>query len=561
MNNFKESLHEYSKWRNDLAKTIKEYHEWRKRFDFDSQSTSEHILNILYGLDSDQVTLAFAAEFSRGKTELINALFFAETGVRLLPSSPGRTTMCPTELFYDKDNSHYIKLLNIETRLEDTSIVEYKSINEAWKTVPLNCDSPEQMQEAFKELAAVKEVSFAQAQALGLINEQDIKKDFDRTKPVEIPCWRHALISFPHPLLKEGLAILDTPGLNALGTEPELTLSMLPNAQAILFVLSADTGVTKSDLEIWESHLNNGHRNQSLAVVMNKIDAITDELSGPGRHEEVIIKQVTESAQILGIDPGRIFPLSAKQGLLAKVKKDPELLATSRIQALEEFLAKDILMGRRDILKKSISQEIGFMLSESVELTGSRYSHAIKELEDFKKIDFDNTEMTGKLMAETRDRQNEYTANVENFKTSAQVFNTQTKSLVDSLSKERIDDIVNRTKREMQSSKTTFGMKKAMNELFDELKELLQDAVDLASETSRLTTAISKKFHSEHGFKEVELPLFSIKEFEKELTNILNEGDVFSHSAKTLMTEKGVVVNKLYNTLINKAREIGRAHV
>lgn len=38
---------------------------------------------------------------------------------------------------------------------------------------------------------------------------------------VEIPRWRHAIINFPHPLLQQGLVILDTPGLNAVGTEPE----------------------------------------------------------------------------------------------------------------------------------------------------------------------------------------------------------------------------------------------------------------------------------------------------------------------------------------------------
>jgi hypothetical protein len=52
---------------------------------------------------------------------------------------------------------------------------------------------------------------------------------------VEVPRWRHAVINFPHPLLKQGLVILDTPGLNAIGAEPELTLSLLPNAHAVLF--------------------------------------------------------------------------------------------------------------------------------------------------------------------------------------------------------------------------------------------------------------------------------------------------------------------------------------
>jgi hypothetical protein len=59
----------------------------------------------------------------------------------------------------------------------------------------------------------------------------------------------------PHPLLAQGLVILDTPGLNAIGTEPELTLSLLPNAHAVLFILAADTGVTQSDLTVWREHI------------------------------------------------------------------------------------------------------------------------------------------------------------------------------------------------------------------------------------------------------------------------------------------------------------------
>src|SRR4030095_4789238 len=75
---------------------------------------------------------------------------------------------------------------------------------------------------------------------------------------VDIPCWRHAIISFPHPLLQQGLVVLDTPGLNAIGTEPELTLNQLPNAHAVLFLLAADAGVTKTDLDVWNKYLTAG---------------------------------------------------------------------------------------------------------------------------------------------------------------------------------------------------------------------------------------------------------------------------------------------------------------
>jgi len=561
---FRDQLHEYVKWRDQLVQAIEMYQEWRSRYNLNDPHSMDTILNIINGLNTDRITLAFAAEFSRGKTELINALFFAETGLRLLPSSPGRTTMCPTELFFDPRGS-YIRLLNIESRLEDISLMEFKQNTERWTQIDLDFTSPTQMQNAFKELVASKEVDKEVADKLGLWNEREAaEQGLVNPEKVEIPCWRHALISFPHPLLQEGLCILDTPGLNALGTEPELTLSLLPSAQAIIFVLAADTGVTKSDLEMWKNHVcsSRGNNRQGLAVVMNKIDAMWDDLAGEEGYEEAIKKQVKTSAAILKLSEDVIFPVSAKQALLAKVKSDEELLKKSRLASLENYLSDDILKQRRQILMDTVNKEIGFLVSESSKLTDSKLTNAKTQLDEFKKVDFDNAEMTGKLMAETRDRQNAYISNVENFQASRKVFTVQAKMLIDSFSKEKIDHIVKETKQDMSKSLTTYGMKQNIRKLFDELRELLQDSVDITNETRRLIKAIHKKFQEEYGFKEIEPQLFSIKQYQFELEQIFDEGEAFRSSAKTAMTEQSMVVNKLYSTLIAKARNIlKQAHV
>ncbi|WP_051906672.1 dynamin family protein [Methylomarinum vadi] len=556
---FKDQLHEYSQWRDQLVQAIEMYTEWRSRYKYSDPHSTDTLLKIVNGLQSDRVTLAFAAEFSRGKTELINSLFFAETGVRLLPSSPGRTTMSPTELFWDEEGGSYIRLLNIESRLEDLSLVEYKRNPERWTQIDLNCDSPSQMQEAFKELVATKKVPRETADKLGLWNEREAaEQGIINPETVEIPCWRHALISFPHDLLKQGLCILDTPGLNALGTEPELTLSMLPSAQAIIFVLAADTGVTKSDLEMWKNHVcgSRGHSKQGLAVVMNKIDSMWDDLAGEQGYEEAIKKQIETSASILGLDKEVIFPVSAKQALLAKVKSDEELLTKSRLDKLESYLSDDILQQRRQLLMDAVVKDIGFLVSESSNLINTKIRNATKQLEEFKQIDFENEEMTGKLMAETRDRQNAYMANVENFQASRKVFTVQAKMLIDSFAKERIDEIIKATRHDMSKSLTTYGMKQNIRKLFDELRDLLQDSVDITNETRRLVKAIHKKFQDEYGFKEIEPQLFSIKQYQFELEQIFEEGESFRTSAKTTMTEQSIVINKLYSTLIAKARSI-----
>ncbi|MCK9619693.1 MAG: dynamin family protein [Methylobacter sp.] len=558
---FKEQMHEYSQWRAKLVQAIEMYHQWRNRYGTNDAHSTDTILNILNGLQSDKITLAFVAEFSRGKTELINSLFFAETGVRLLPSSPGRTTMSPTELFHDEKGGNYIRLLNIESRLEDISLAEFKRNPDRWTQIDLDCDSPTQMQEAFKELVATKMVDRDIADKLGLWNEREAaEQGIINPEKVEIPCWRHALISFPHPLLKEGLSILDTPGLNALGTEPELTLSMLPSAQAIVFVLAADTGVTKSDLEMWRNHVchNRGGSKQGLAVVMNKIDAMWDDLAGENGYDDSIHSQIKTSAITLKINEDVIFPVSAKQALLAKVKDDKSLLEKSRLGALENYLATDILKQRKNILLGTITRDIGFLVNESSSLAASSLTNAVAQLEEFKKIDFQNEDMTSKLMAETRDRQNLYMANVENFQASRRVFAVQAQLLIDSFAKEKIDSIIKATKNDMSKSLTTYGMKQNIRKLFDELRDLLQDSVDITNETRRLVKAIHKKFKDEYGFKEIEPQLFSIKQYQIELERIFDEGEEFRSSAKTTMSEQSIVINKLYSTLIARARNILR---
>ena len=523
--------------------------------------STDTILNILNGLQADRVTLAFVAEFSRGKTELINALFFAETGIRLLPSSPGRTTMSPTELFHDEQGGSYIRLLNIESRLEDISLAEFKRNPKCWTQIDLDCDSPAQMQEAFKELISTKQVDRDLADKLGLWNEREAaEQGIINPETVEIPCWRHALISFPHPLLKEGLAILDTPGLNALGTEPELTLTLLPSAQAIIFVLAADTGVTKSDLEMWHNHVcyNRGGSKQGLAVVMNKIDAMWDDLADENGYEASIRSQIKSSAVTLKVNENAIFPVSAKQALLAKVKNDHVLLEKSRLANLENYLANDVLNQRKNMLQTTVNRDIGFLVKESVNLTNSSLEHAMAQLEEFRKIDFQNQDMTDKLMAETRDRQTVYMTNVENFQASRRIFAVQAQLLIDSFAKEKMDKIIKVTKHDMAKSLTTYGMKQNMRKLFDELRDLLQDSVDITNESRRLVKVIHKKFKDEHGFKEIEPQLFSIKQYQLELEQIFDEGEAFRSSAKTAMSEQSIVINKLYSTLIAKARNIVR---
>ena len=103
------------------------------------------------------MTIAFVGEYSRGKTELINALFFSEFGQRMLPSQAGRTTMCPTELFFDRtENANYLLLLPIETRTEEESLQELRRQPDRWVRYELDESNPDVMREVLAEVARIK---------------------------------------------------------------------------------------------------------------------------------------------------------------------------------------------------------------------------------------------------------------------------------------------------------------------------------------------------------------------------------------------------------------------
>src|SRR5690242_1857034 len=204
----------YADWRRRLSAGISSLFEWLSQQDLADAQAEVKVQQILERLQEDKLVVAFVAEFPRGKSELINAIFFADFGQRLLPSSAGRTTMCPTELLYDSTRPPSIRLLPIETRARDGSVTEFKNYADEWVTITLDMSSADKMAEALSQVSHTKRVSVPLARKYGLYDDGDPLAPLSAADAaVDIPCWRHAIINFPHPLLQQGLVILDTPGL------------------------------------------------------------------------------------------------------------------------------------------------------------------------------------------------------------------------------------------------------------------------------------------------------------------------------------------------------------
>lgn len=547
---------DYRQWRDLIASAIGEYRDW-----LDANGTSDSVQDLrLYDMSEalrhDHLVLAFVAEFARGKTETINALFFSDYKTRLLPCDAGRTTMCPTEIFWDADEEPYVKLLPIETRKNDDSIALLKRNPGAWTKLRLDTSSAEAMQEAFHALVQQKEVSLDEAKALGLWDENDVMmvQTMQTKGKVEVPFWRHAMINFPHPLLESGLVILDTPGLNTLGSEPELTLSIIPNAHAVIFLLATDTGVTKSDMTIWSNFIRD--RASRKLAVLNKIDILWDDLKSRGEVDAMIQSQVVSTARQLSMPPADVFAISAQKALVARVREDDALLDRSGIERLEKTLAKSLTAGKHAILRKTILAETGNMVKASRAAFHQRVAASKAQYDELMALRGKNHAVVQKLLDKVTSDRHVYEESMRTYSQASQKVLQKGEVLMQQLSIKRLDQMLDKSREDIGESWTTHGLNSGMKGLIQQTNELAHSITQESTELQKLSEELYRLFHAKHGFEARTPPQLNMGEFRQGMQKLVKLTDEFCDDPMNVITEKHFLVRKFFFSLVGEARQI-----
>ena len=559
MTDLTEQFSAYGRWRGQASDAVARLRAWLARNDVGNAQADLRLQYLLDRLRDDKLTVAFVAEFSRGKSELINAIFFADHGDRILPSSAGRTTMCPTELQWHKGAQPELRLLPIRSRARQTPVSELKRYPEEWTVVALDSIDAPGLQAALARVGETERVEVAEAQALGFrvdpAGDDGIRPDVEGR--IEVPRWRHAVIQFPHPLLEQGLVVLDTPGLNAIGAEPELTLSMLPNAHAVLFILAADTGVTQSDLAVWRNYVQAGaERQRGRLVVLNKIDGLWDGLRDEARIEAEIGRQVDSVAATLGVEPAAVFPVSAQKGLVARIQGDEAVLARSRIPQLERALAEDLLPAKQEIVREDILAESAEVAAATRSLLEARLAGLREQLQELTDLRGKNQSVIEYMMRKIRSEKDEFEQGLQKYYAVRTVFTDLANNLFAHMGLDAVRDETRRTREAMLESSFTRGLRNAMQGYFRSLRGNLQRSTEEIAEITRMLDAMYKRFSVEHGLKLTAPEGFSTLRYEKELDRLESAFNRQINTALTLVTtEKHALTQKFFETVAVQARQ------
>lgn len=506
---FNEEFDQDSAWRLEFAGRLKLLAVWMEKQGLLNVAVEQRLRRLETQVRSDKVMVAFVGEFSRGKSELINAIFFAGYGHRVMPASAGRTTMCPTELSYDSGFAPSLRLLPIETRLEPHALMDWRLIPEKWRQIDLDAGDADQLAAAMQKVTEVQYVPVENARALGFWDDTG-PGDNPAVAPgalVQIPRWRHALINIAHPLLKQGLVILDTPGFNAIGAEPELTISLIPQAHAVLFILSADTGVTQSDLAIWDEHL--GHRAkdgkgekgaQTRLVVLNKIDTLWDDLSTPAQVQAQIDRQKASSASLLDLPESQIVAVSAQKGLVAKITNDEVLLQASQLPALEQLLGQCIMGQRQKILRTAVTAGVTELKSEASRILYVRRRDLAEQILELRGLRGKNSGVVSHMQKRVALEQAEFVSGSARIHAVRSVHHTLLAQAVDLLSLSALKAELAELLDVLKQPGIKLRLKKIYGQTFFQLRERLDKGQTLAAEIKIMLDSAFQQINAEFGF-------------------------------------------------------------
>ncbi len=548
---------QYNRWKRQLDERLQKFDEWgssHQMLSVEVQRTLQKARQLLRG---DSFTIACVGEFSRGKTELINALLYTEGGRRLLPSQPGRTTMCPTEIFWDSNSPvNCVRLLPIETRHTNTSLHKFKRIPQNWVTVNFDPRNHDQTRAAINQVSANKWVTPADALKLGFA--MDELGDRDSNGKVAVPAWRHALISLDHPLLRQGLRIIDTPGLNALGNEPELTLKTLPEAQAILFIMSADAGVTASDMTIWREHVQTLRDEQCTAVLalLNKIDSLWDDLQSPNEVNTSIENIRNITAKQLKLAPEQVIAISAKQGLLGKVGRNMQQLERSNFPQLERKLADVVLHSQQQIIGHRLVGDSYEMIINTRNSLSQRLIECESEIQVLRNAEPQAAASTLQQLRDTiRQTHHQYHKQALSLRTSQRLLESQRTALLAPISSGLLEQQISNAHRNLAQSWTTLGLARAIGNFFDDVDSSLHHIEREIERSNRVLVSIYQR--PEHNLTGDELMmrhLLKIHHQRRQLKQLHKRADDFRFSLNTLLTRKGALINRFINTLVQEVR-------
>ncbi|MGJ8639709.1 MAG: dynamin family protein [Opitutaceae bacterium] len=168
-------------------------------------------------------------------------------------------------------------------------------------------------------------------------------------------------VQLPNELLKQGLVIVDTPGVGGLYRKHrDVTLRYAPNADAVLFVLdSVESVISRDEIEFLKDLVKNSTKR--IFFVQTKTDAASEDdwKAWKDRNQSILAAEVG-----LPVERQVYFPVSAKVKVHADKRKSGRHLEKSGYLEVLNYLNKALIPAKETALASDFATRLVFSLDQ-----------------------------------------------------------------------------------------------------------------------------------------------------------------------------------------------------
>jgi hypothetical protein len=478
------------------------------------------------------------------RAELINALFFTHVGVPLLPVAGGHASRCSLEIAADASRPPMLRLLPIESRASAKALRELALEAEGWTEIALDPSDTQSVVAALQQLSEAIVVDAPQAEALGLSAADGAR--------VAIPRWRHAILNYPHPLLAKGITLLDAGDTAIVASEPEITFNRLPNAAAIVFVLSGVRAASAAEQELWFEHVATiGGIEQSGLVALDGIDELRQSAASENDALAAIDRTVRSVAEALRIAPMRIFAVSCAQAFAAKTALDRDGIVKSRLYRLEQAIARGIVHQRRVDHVTAVRAEARGVFAETGAIVRSRLAFAEEQIGELLALQGKNQKLVESLAKKaTLER-----ARLDQARAALSGLRAAHNRLGDELARRLDPALVRKAAEEARAAIGASTFSKAISDTIDAFcatsRRRMAEAVKVIEEAKHLMTSMSRKFSQEYRVAAaIEVADFATARFDSELERIEAQSARDFKARATIMLRSHKALGTLFHETV-----------
>ena len=536
----------HHRWRMAQAEAVLGYRDWLTHNQLDSPDIIRHLQRTLQALHSEVLTLAVCGVQRDQTTALINDLLFAEPAAQALRRK--HDIHCPVEYYWNAGEPPGLALLSIHTRTDPRPLQALLQEEALWERHPIAALAQASLQAwpgdewegVLARLAETRTIPAAEARSLDL--PLAASGNTETSSDQELPAWRHARLNLAHPLLQQGLRILELPAAETLVSEPELTGIALLRAEVLLFIIDASQEISPASCTHW----------QALSRAAGP-DTLKLALLGPLHAQAATADMAAEVARSLGLSAGETVPLDKGCEALGGI-------ISSRLERFQQQSEAQQLLA--DVRK---------MLATSIRVLGQRSQNLQEQLEQLSRQGA-SPEFLETLTEQTRSDYRYYNKKLLTLHSSKRLMRAQADILKGLISAEQFEQHAGQTRERLQQSWTTSAMRRAMVDFFGLLEQDLQALRREIGLAEKMLNALYERYDDEDdkqrrqhrqdvsgrpGSPPGQPPArLSIAPSLQKLKQLEAQAEAFRAGVSTLFSGQATVIDRFFNVLVAQARDL-----